>query len=142
MSGSTVTGAGVTIILANPSVCEGNATFEGTATLTAPNSGTYTGMLLIQVEATGVICTPSDSIAAGASVTLGGRIYTPGANWAINASSTTSCLAGVACGGAASECLTITASTLAFAASTTLEATGCTAPIADVNNVQTISLVE
>jgi Flp pilus assembly protein TadG len=144
MSGTTVTGNGVSIVFntASCSASVGNIAFDAnsTSTLVAPSAaGNLSGMLFVQLVPTG--CT--GSIAASATVTLAGNIYAPVAAWTISAAPTTTCLNGVACGGVANECLTLTTSSIAFDASVSLVGAGCTVPTGtNVHNVQTISLVE
>jgi len=147
VQGGTVTGTGVTIIVTNAGACEGNISFEGnstTATLTAPSSGTFAGMLFIQVAPSGVACASTNSIGAGPTtpaVTLAGGIYSPDASWTFDASPSTSCLSGVSpCG---NKCLTVISNTIVFGGTVDLEDAGCAAPSGtDLFNVAAISLVE
>jgi Flp pilus assembly protein TadG len=127
---STATGAGVTIIFtAGPLNKIGAPTMQSNPTidnLSAPTSGTYTGLLMVQDTVAGATYTTTAQFQGTPGQTLNGLIYTPNSNLSFQGNPNVT-----------NSCLLVVAKTMTLAGNSSLATGGCpnTFPLPQVRNV-------
>ena len=127
---STSTGAGVTIIFtAGPANIIGAPTMQSNPTidsLSAPTSGTYAGLLMVQDTVAGATYTTTAQFQGGPSQTLNGLLYTPNSNLSFQGNPSVT-----------NSCLLVVANTMTLSGNSSLATGGCpnTFPLPEVKNV-------
>jgi hypothetical protein len=127
---NTSTGAGVTIIFtAGPNNIIGAPTMQSNPTidnLSAPTSGTYAGLLMVQDTVSGATYTTSATFQGTPGQTLNGLVYTPNSNLTFQGNPSVT-----------NSCLLVVANTLTLQGNSSLATGGCpnTFPMPEYKNV-------
>jgi hypothetical protein len=127
---NTSTGAGVTIIFtAGPANTIGAPTMKSNPTidnLSAPTSGTYTGLLMVQDTVAGATYTTTAQFQGTPGQTLNGLIYTPHSNLTFQGNPSVT-----------NSCLLVVANQLTMQGNASLASGGCpnTFPLPEIKNV-------
>jgi hypothetical protein len=113
-------------------IVQGPISVTGSGTLTAPTSGTYSGILFYQPGNSTDL--QQDTINGGSNLILTGAIYLPGGNLTFNGNDSTA--AGT------NTCLEIVAYTIQFSGTNNISNTGCSAAGVKTINITNVVMAE